>query len=62
VAELDRKLMELQEGRGDWNEFWQWWDEHFAIKGKGILNDLLKRRELARGWNSRQKRPRKKSS
>jgi len=62
ILELDRKLTELREGKGDWDEFWQWWDENFAIKGRGFLRNLLKQRELARGWDTKSKRQPKKSS
>jgi hypothetical protein len=57
LAELDRRLASLQEGKGDWSEFWRWWDATFGIKGKGILQDFLRQRELARGWNAERKRP-----
>jgi len=61
LAELDKRLASLKEGRGDWNEFWLWWDENFAIKGKGILDSFLRQRELARGWDSKPKPKRKRS-
>ncbi|MFA0746702.1 hypothetical protein [Fervidibacter sp.] len=60
LAELDdaknevaRMFDALRAGAISGDEFKQWWKTRVAFKGKGILQSMLKRRELARGWNSK---------
>ncbi len=61
MAELDRLLEALRRGEISEMEVVHWWWQHFGIKGKGILASFLKQRELARGWNTKPKRKRKRS-
>jgi hypothetical protein len=60
LAELDdakkevaRMFDALRAGAISEDEFKQWWKTRVAFKGKGILQSMLKRRELARGWDSK---------
>ncbi|MCS7192573.1 MAG: hypothetical protein NZ937_06295 [Armatimonadetes bacterium] len=62
VMEEYRKVVErLRKGEISREEFGEWFRSHFGIKGKGILRNFLKQRELARGWDKNPKRKRKKS-
>ncbi|MEJ7612176.1 MAG: hypothetical protein SQA66_00895 [Candidatus Fervidibacter sacchari] len=35
------------------DEFKQWWQTRVAFKGRGFLRNMLKQRELARGWDTK---------
>jgi len=55
-SEVAQMFEALRTGAISEDEFKQWWQTRVAFKGEGVLRSMLKRRELARGWDTKKSR------